>query len=990
MRPWRWLLLGLAMLTPARAVTAGIEGFKHSSWTPEQGAPGNVVGITQSREGYLWLASAEGVYRFDGLSFERIPLPRDNRFANAIPTSIFRDRAGTIWVGFNQNAGAAIYRSGRLVPVPMLDAPPSILKFAQTRDGAIWASWGGQGNRLFRYLEGKWQLMDPVVALPPGEIASMATTADDSLWVSLGQSREVGSLARLPWGASRFVTEPDRVGFTMLGRAPDDALWISDIIGTRRVRDRLGKAVPGDRDFAAVPGAAVPSLAFDRRGGIWGTTRGVGLFRIDPAAAVPLERLQAGRLLTSDATIETFVDREGSVWVATDAGLDRYRPVAIARIPLIPPDVQDGLKMAGADDGTVFVAAAHRLYAIAPGAPGRVVRDGVGRVGALCPAIGGGVWAVHAGRVTRYGSGEGVGYALPPDRMAPTSCAEDRDGRLWLDGEGAIWTGNRGSWRRIPAALAGGVLDIVPDPNGAGVFVNTGAADLLRLTPDTQSHISAGQLGIGPVATLWSSGVGTYASGAGGIARIQGGKVQRIGTAANPWLAGVRGMAQGNDGAAWFLARLGIVRIAARDLEQGFATPGAAIAHRTFDAHDGYETRGQAISFRGAQVASAGDGRVIVATRAGPLVVDPSLLEANTLPPPIHIRSLSAGGTRWRDPSGTMMLPEGTHTVQIEFAVNSLAVPSRNAAYFRLEGQAGEWTAAGSRREATYTNLSPGRYVFHVIGVNADGTWNREGQTLAFEIPATFLQSWKFKLICLAAALALLWLAYRIRVRVLARQIRSRLLDRLRERESVARDIHDTLLQSIQALMLRFQFAIDGLPDNHQARPDLDDAMDRADAVLAEGRDRLRDLRRTEGSDDPEAALREIARRQLAGTAITAAVRSIGTARPIDVVAWDELASIASEVLFNVARHAHASDVSVELHYRPGGLMLRIADDGIGIPAEIAREGRRGHYGIPGMRERAARFGGTFAIERRREGGTQVAVTAPAAMVYRAGRREDS
>lgn len=983
------MLIAAALVATPLAAT-GIEGFKHSSWTPEQGAPSNVVGIAQTPDGYLWIASAEGVFRFDGLSFESIPAPREARFANAIPTSVFADRDGRLWVGFNQNAGAAVYRAGRLHALSMPSPPPSILKFTQTADGALWASWGGQGDRLFRYRNDNWQVMDRRLNLPPGEIAAMASTADGSLWVTLGNSRADGTLARLLPGAARFQTEADRIGFTMLARAPDGALWISDRNATRMIRDAKGAPPVRPRLFPPVGGAAVPTLAFDRRGGIWGTTRGVGLFRLDPTTGTGVERLEVGRMLSSDATIDAFTDREGSIWVATDVGLDRYRPAAIARLSAIPADVQDGLKLARANDGTVFVAGSQALYALAPGGPARRIADGLGRVATLCPASDGGIWIAHGGSMTRYDATGSLttSFALPPDPVAPTSCAQDRGGRLWIDGAGTIWVGTKARWQRAAADLqGGGALDIVADPDGSGVLVNTGHADLLKLDAVTSRGVPGPPLAIGALAALWTSRDGVYASGAKGIARIAGGRVQRIEATNNPWLVGVRGMALGKDGAAWFLVRLGIVRVAVRDLARGFAAPTTALPHRLFDSHDGYATRGQAISFRTPQVAATGDGRLIFATRAGPLLVDPADAVRSPLSPPVSIRSISVGSLVRRDPPASLTLPAGTHTVRIGFAVNSLAVPSRNRAFYRLEGQSGGWTAAGGRREATYTNLGPGRYRFQVIGVSADGVWNRRGQTQAIEIPPTFLQSWTFKLLCMALGLALLWVAYRIRLRFLAREIRSRLLDRLRERERVARDIHDTLLQSIQALMLRFQLAADGLPAGHPARGQLEEAMDRADDVIAEGRDRLSDLRRTEGLEDPEAALREIAGHQLAGTAIAITIRSSGTVRPIDAVAWDELASIAAEVLFNAARHAHASAMVAEIQYRSTGLTLRITDDGIGIPPHMAKEGRQGHFGIAGMRERAARIGGHFRIERRREGGTEVTVTVPAAMVYGSSRK---
>ncbi|MBB5986691.1 signal transduction histidine kinase/sugar lactone lactonase YvrE [Sphingobium sp. B1D3A] len=955
-------------------------GFKHSSWTPEQGAPGNVVGIAQTPDGYLWLASAEGVFRFDGLAFERIANPGDARFANAIPTAIFVDRQGRLWVGFNQSAGPALYRAGRLHPIAMPAPPPSVMRFAQSADGTIWAAWGGQGERLFRLRGDRWQSVDRALGLPPGEIASLVVTADDSLWVTLGESRERGSLARLKPGAARFTLEPDRIGFSMLARAPDGSLWVSDQFGTRSIRDARGAAPGSPRAMPAVPGAAVPSLAFDRRGGVWGSTRGVGLFRGDMQATGAVERIEAGRRLTSNATIDAFADREGSIWVATDAGIDRYRPVPISPLSAIPPDVQDGIKLA-ANDTSVYVGAAHDLYRMGKDSITRVRRVGE-RIAALCPAGNRGVWAVHGNRVVRYGSTAAASFSRPADPVAPTVCAEDRSGRLWIDGEDGLWVREDNRWVERYTGMRN-VLDLVPDPSRDGVIANTGDGGLLHLTPTHRAAIPARILGIGPISTIWRTGDTVYASGATGVVRIGARGMARIDSAANPWLVGVRGMARGSDDAAWFLVRLGVVRVAGTELERGFARPGAALQHRMYDHIDGYETRGQAISFRGPQVEALSDGRVLLASRAGLLQIDPLQARAARAAPPVVIRTVSTGRRFWRDPPQHLELPPGTRSLRIGFAVNSLAVPTRNTAFYRMDGSDADWTAAGQRREASYTNLDPGRHEFRVIAQDAEGNWNRQGQRLTIDIPPTFLQSWKFKALCAALAALFLWFVYQLRMRVLARRIRSRMLDRMRERERVARDIHDTLLQSIQALMLRFQLAVDGLPSDTKARRELEDAMDRADEVVAEGRDRLRDLRRGSGLEDPEATLREIAGRQLSGTAIATTVRSSGVRRPLDPVAWDELASIAAEVMFNVARHAHAASMIVDLQYRSTGVALSIADDGIGIPADVAREGRRGHYGIPGMRERAARIGGTLRIARRREGGTEVTVAAPAAMVYR-------
>jgi signal transduction histidine kinase len=303
-----------------------------------------------------------------------------------------------------------------------------------------------------------------------------------------------------------------------------------------------------------------------------------------------------------------------------------------------------------------------------------------------------------------------------------------------------------------------------------------------------------------------------------------------------------------------------------------------------------------------------------------------------------------------------------------------------------LEGVDDGWVDPGTRREAFYTGLKPGSYRFRLMAANDDGVWNRRGATLEFEIPPTFFQSWPFRLLCGLLALGLLWLAYSLRLRAVSNRIRQRLIERMDERERIARDLHDTLLQSVQTLTLRFQMAVDDLREEEPARRHLEQSIDRADQVIAEGRDRLRDLRPVEDGADIAVILSAIVARQRFDPAIEISLATVGTPRTLDPLVLDETARIAGEAIFNVWRHAGAKRVEIEIGFR-ASFSVRVGDDGMGVDPEILNKGgRQGHFGLPGMRERAKKLRGELIIRRRPEGGTEVMLMVPGAVAYGTGK----
>jgi signal transduction histidine kinase len=359
----------------------------------------------------------------------------------------------------------------------------------------------------------------------------------------------------------------------------------------------------------------------------------------------------------------------------------------------------------------------------------------------------------------------------------------------------------------------------------------------------------------------------------------------------------------------------------------------------------------------------------------------------NPVVPPVQILALHGDG-RIFSLASPIALPPLTRHVQIDFTALSFAVPQRVRFQYRLEGWDKNWQTAGSPRQAVYTNLRPGRYRFSVLGSNDDGVWNTKGASVEFDIAPAFYQTMWFYALCGLAGIALLYGLYRVRLRQVATQVRGRLEARLAERERIAREIHDTLLQTFQGLLLRFQVAHELLPEHAtEAKHDLGSAIERTVRAITEGRDAVQGLRACPVEGHGLAvALKTLADELASGPSEEEVVFRIdlqGTSRPLRPIVRDEIQQIAGEALRNSWRHAHASEIEVELRYDERQLRLRVRDNGRGIDQKVlSREGAAGHFGLQGMRERAELIGGKLTIWTAAGSGTEIELSVPGPLAY--------
>ena len=331
-----------------------------------------------------------------------------------------------------------------------------------------------------------------------------------------------------------------------------------------------------------------------------------------------------------------------------------------------------------------------------------------------------------------------------------------------------------------------------------------------------------------------------------------------------------------------------------------------------------------------------------------------------------------------------LTLPKGSSDLQLAFTALSLAMPERVRFRYRLEGVDPGWQEAGARRAAFYTKLAPGSYRFVVTAANEDGVWNPDGAAIHITIPPLFTQTrWFIALLAALGALALGGL-YALRVRRLEARLHDRLQVRLRERVRIARGLHDTLLQSVQSLIMFFDRQAQALPCDAQERKKIEQTLELADQLMIEGRDYIMELRSGDAPGDLAAVLADYGGVLLGGRLYTS-VR--GQPRSLLPQVHSEVHAIAREALFNAARHAQAGRIDLILEYGADSFTLRIQDDGLGMADRTTHDGARtharpGHFGLPGMRERATAIGAVFSVDSMPGQGTAIRLSLDAKLAY--------
>ncbi|MEG3175364.1 two-component regulator propeller domain-containing protein [Sphingomonas sp. RB3P16] len=983
-------VFGMASVMPSRSLGGDllVSQYKHTRWTVDDGAPSPINALAQGRDGYLYIGAGEGLYRFDGNSFEMIPPDKEHRDRGSV-MALLAAKDGSIWVGYGAG-GVARYAAGALrdtnVPHPI-----DVMRLAQTSDGAIWALLGRTERPLVRFFRGRWAEIGRDWGLPDKQGADLMTARDGSLWISSPKA-----IYFLRTGTTRFVEASFHpVGYGALAQDRDGRIWVSDQTTARALSSPIST-----RHFYPVPyGPRRRHALFDREGALWGNTSVGGIYKVSSpnvvgesssqAAASRLDRFREKDSLTSDQANAILEDREGSLWVGTQVGLDRFRSVPIVSEALLTLVPQWGDVLLGAANGDVYLGQHDGVYRARPGEKPEPVLLGAGEAEAMCQGEDGMLWFVMQQRIVRFGTRPLENIRKPASRQALIDCAVDHRGHLYVTSAEGAFERTRGGWRLFAADrgdLTDGAMPIISRTDGKLLTYVSNRSLRLYDPPNMTDIVLHRPAALRNLKTLYQRPDAILLGGAFGLAKWHGKRFDFLTSRRVPALRNVFGIAPTPDGYTWLMARRHIVRIATADLDHAFADPNwipPVLALDYFDGLPGIGVRdGKRDAVRG------GDGRIWFSTTAGIVWIDPARLPHNPRPPPVAISAVHVDGRTYHDPQSVEIRP-GIKRLTLDFSALSLSIPQRVRVRYHLEGADAGWVEAGKLRNATYTNLRPGQYRFHVIAANEDGVWNQRGATLKLVVLPTFFESQIFTALCVAAGLCLLWLAYVIRTRQLTARVRDRLAVQLNERERIARELHDTLLQGFQGLVLRFQAVANRMSSDSALRASIDDALQHAETIITEGRNRVIDLRFADNDADLASEIVEATSQPAGGPAPPISVMIKGRVRPLVSIVREELLRISQEAVRNAVQHSSASRIEVAVQYGRQ-VQLSVKDNGRGLPAEVATAGSRpGHFGLVGMRERAERTGGKFTIVSLPRQGTEVYVTVPGRLAYHARRTRE-
>jgi PAS domain S-box-containing protein len=773
------ILLGCCACALALDPSLDINQYAHTAWKVGEGfTKGTIKTIAQTPDGYLWLGTEFGLFRFDGVRTFPSEPPGNEHLPSNLIRRLLVARDGTLWIGTHK--GLASWKDGKLTLYPEVPGQ-RVDTLLEDREGTVWAgvetipTWS-----LCAIREARAHCYGENGSLGLG-VGTLFEDRKGNLWAGTGTG-----LWRWRPGAPKLIP--------LSGPASEIHSVVEGDNGALLMATRGGiiQFVDGKAAAYPLPGAGLQFNPFwllrDRDGGLWIGTIDQGLLHVHQGRTDQFVQPDG---LSSNSIEDLFEDREGNVWVGTNNGLDRFRDFSVTTILL-----KQGLTNAYVEsvlpsrDGSVWLGTRNGLdrwkdgrltlyrkrSTKAPGTVREIIDNG------LPDDFQGSLYQDHRGRIWVFSRG-GAAY-VESDRFIPVrtmsggyahAIAEDSAGDLWISQDQGLFHLLRGgAVEQIPWARLGRqglALALAADPLQGGLWLgfSQGGVAYFKDGQVRASYAAADGLGEGRVNGVQVDRDGTlWAATEGGLSRVKDGRVVTLSSQNGLPCSSVHEVVEDDVHSFWLYMACGLVRIARPELDGWVANPKRTIQATIFDNSDGLRSAALAGALS-PRVGKSPDGRLWYVSEGGVFVIDPRRLDRhqfsfNRLPPPVHIEQITADGKTYVASSG-LRLPPLVRDLSIGYTALSFVAPEKVRFRYKLEGQDPDWREVVNDREVQYSNLAPGNYRFRVTACNNSGVWNEAGSFLDFSIAPAYYQTTWFRAIVAAALVFLLWGVHRIRLR---------------------------------------------------------------------------------------------------------------------------------------------------------------------------------------------------------------------------------
>jgi signal transduction histidine kinase/ligand-binding sensor domain-containing protein len=974
--PWAAALaVALLVASPDRAQ----EGYSSQSWTVDEGLPhNNVQRLVQDRRGYLWVASAAGLARFDGLSFKEFPLEQASATSSYNMRDLVEDANGALLM-LPASGGVISWRDNAFSRHPVSDslAGKVLLGLFAETGGALWVTTGDD-QELVRWEQGRIVAFRRGNGLPArlGRI-SFAADARGKLWVACGDFLGFYDAGRLTWlkeavGGRNILLAPARSG----------GIWVSSSAGLMKFDNDQRTAVLTAAEWQASDLASVQQLFEDRQGTLWIGTRRRGLFYLSPKGLAPFA-------VSDDAITAITQDRESNIWVATNGGgIVRLRPKTYLLLDAAQ-GLADSVSTSICEDESGALWCANRSGGLVRSSAGHTEHFGLTGgsslfVNIVHPDRAGNIWVAASNGLYTISSSA-------PKSLVPVAKDLGDIHVLFCSARGEMWVSSgdsgigcfRGGVYSDYSGSEGGpkkrIRAIAEDASGA-IWIATGGRDLFQLVEGKFVERFSGRTVPGGIVNTLVIGKGDsfWLGTSSGLVLKQGDRFQRFGV--NEGLSDemISQILEDDSNRLWCATRRGLSTIALDELHAVAERRLARVTEVTVGKDEGL-IKASALAGVAPMAWKTRRGRLWFSTNGGLVGIDPAASFTPRPTPPVYIDEVEVDDNQV-NPAGPLHLKAGDHQVAFKLSAVNFSAPEKVRVRHQLMGFDSDWSEPGHDRIVRYAHLPPGNYEMHVTARNQDGPWAEPGAMFAFVIPPAWWQTWLFRAssgLGLVAAFGWsvrYWSHRRLRLRLQNLERENQLE---RERARIARDLHDEIGASVTKISLiadrlRFDSA------NSVRQEDLEEMAARTRRLSGELEGVVWTVSpKNDNWNRLASFVRQYALNFFTDSPIACTVEGVAEApeTPLAPETQHHLLSIVKEALNNILKHSRAHRVSITLTFAGSEAVVRVLDDGAGFDPEAAGHGERN--GLTNMRGRAREIGGSLQINSAPGRGTELVLSLP-------------